>query len=433
MDILIQSEGSLYCGFIEIRRYQEIVVSRVRAVQPVNVGDLIGRDGRICFQSGLQIERGQGLDALYLFESPFKKVCGVIVALVRSVIFQNSADQLHISFFGVSNEGVPGGHSVARLGPFCIFIIIVAVLPDDLGMVPQFQSIGQRIAFFQGVSICLRNLAELIVLHGGPQNERHVMGGGVMVFVRQSVRIGEMSTGTSKLGCSLIHQVSESLVRTGDVLRQRGPRLVGRDEHQGVQGIFHGELGAYIDAGAAAARFNPIDRFAGKCDDIIHGTVLHSQKGGHHLGDAGRILFGIRFFSVEDGAGGGVHHDGRLCGDVRGAFQLIDAVGSGITLCRVSVSGVCLRIAIASRIVGRIAIASRIVGRIATASRIISGRIVFCFIAGIGNFVCAVVLLFPVSRAGRIRLRVPGGLLHYRVVLKGKLGLRRKAEGKTER
>ena len=86
MDVFVQYEGGLDIGWVKILPDEHRIILRVCTAQSLDVRDLAVRDILICFQSAVQVKRGQRLDGFHIVKSPFKQIFSIIIAVVGAII-----------------------------------------------------------------------------------------------------------------------------------------------------------------------------------------------------------------------------------------------------------------------------------------------------------------------------------------------------------
>ena len=157
---------------------------------------------------------------------------------------------------------------------------------------------------------------EGLMLHGLPEEQIDIVGGGIVVHIVQAVGVGKVGAGAAQLLRPLVHQLHKGLTGAGYRLRQNVRRLVGGHQQQAVQQLFHRQHLALLDAGGAALRVLIVHHR--RCGDGlvqrqlpgVHG--LQRQQGRHHLGDAGGVFPLLLILPKDDPPRIGVHQYGRL-------------------------------------------------------------------------------------------------------------------------
>ena len=91
---------------------------------------------------------------------------------------------------------------------------------------------------------------EILIFISLTANQRHVIGTGVMVFIRQSVCIIKMSVSTAKSFHFIVHHINEGAVISplfpANILCDLIGTFVGRGKHNSIQALLYGHLLAYI-------------------------------------------------------------------------------------------------------------------------------------------------------------------------------------------
>ena len=67
------------------------------------------------------------------------------------------------------------------------------------------------------------------------------MGGGVLIIVRKTGRIGKYGIGTSKLLCPGIHLLDKAVYRPAYMLCNLQCNIIGRGNHNGIQALLYSE------------------------------------------------------------------------------------------------------------------------------------------------------------------------------------------------
>ena len=135
---------------------------------------------------------------------------------------------------------------------------------------------------------------EHLVLHGLLGDEVEVPGGGIVVGVLKAVGVGKVGVLTADGVGPGVHVIHEGLDGAGDSLGQNVAGLVGGYHQDAVEELFHRQLLSYLDTGIAAVGGQVVDSGLGGGEDCVHGQFsavhgLQHQKGGHDLGEAGRV------------------------------------------------------------------------------------------------------------------------------------------------
>ena len=138
----------------------------------------------------------------------------------------------------------------------------------------------------------------------------------------------------------LIHQLHEGIDGAGHGFGQNVGRFVGGYHHQAVQQVLHADLLAGHDTGGTAVLVKAGHGGGGCRYYLLHGQLplahrFQRQKGGHDLGQAGRIHLVVCVLIQQHQTAGFIHQQRRLGldGDLRrtgrGDFRRIGGRGKG--------------------------------------------------------------------------------------------------------
>ncbi len=188
------------------------------------------------------------------------------------------------------------------------------------------------------------DLAQHLVGEEGPADHGQVIGRGIMILVRQAVRVDEMGVQAAQLPGPLIHDVREDLPVRGarDVLRHRIAHLIGGADQDGVQALLHGQFLPHVHGDVAAVPGRVEDSIVGKCHDLIHLAALRGNQGGEDLGGAGGVFPLVDIFGVKDGASLELHQNGGLRPHHRASGpvgHLVGLDGQGAVGCKKQLRG----------------------------------------------------------------------------------------------
>ena len=181
----------------------------------------------------------------------------------------------------------------------------------------------------------IADLAQKLILEKGFRNDGKVIGRGIVVFIKQSMRIHEMGILTAELPRSLVHHIGKGFLASCHMLGNGSGNLIGGGNKDTVQTLFHSHSLSFIDPDIGAALLDTEDSIMGKCHDLVHGAFSGSDQTGKQLGGACRIKLLVDIFGIENHTGIGFQHDGAFCADggtLRPVFNLIALYGKGQTL-----------------------------------------------------------------------------------------------------
>ena len=168
------------------------------------------------------------------------------------------------------------------------------------------------------------DLADCVVLHGFLHHQRHVVCSRVHVagpFIKvQTMRVLKDRAGAAELFGTLVHGLNKRRLGVlglgvdllAHIFGENDGSVVARGDHQTAQGLLHGELVAFEQAGSRVA-------YGGcgvaHCHLLVHLAVLDSQDCGHYLGDRGNLDLLIGAASIVDGTVF-AHDEGVGCIDI---------------------------------------------------------------------------------------------------------------------
>ena len=134
-------------------------------------------------------------DILEVLESVIQQRCGIHINL-RTIGTQRNTYKFSSVSFGISNKGVQGSLCEAGFSSGTAFIKIIP-LRKHFVVVAKPTQFSADICGRNTVGIGLTNFAEGGIGISSLSDQRHIMGGCIMIFIRQSVGIGKMGIGTS--------------------------------------------------------------------------------------------------------------------------------------------------------------------------------------------------------------------------------------------
>ena len=145
---------------------------------------------------------------------------------------------------------------------------------------------------------CARNTGKIFILQSCLSDKGHIMGGGIMVFIRKTMGIGKMSIRASQICGFLVHHFHKGVDGTGHMLCQTVSALIGGFQQQGVQGFLYRQLFPFGGSDAAAAGLNGVSSIIGICDYLVQRAIIKSNESRHNLGDAGRVIDHIHILII---------------------------------------------------------------------------------------------------------------------------------------
>ena len=162
----------------------------------------------------------------------------------------------------------------------------------------------------QGVFRCTKVFLKALNGHRPAGNARHVIGRGIVVFIRQTVRIGKMSIRKSQRRYLTIHQLRKFRQISAYRLRHCIGTVIGGFHHRPVQGVpqcnnlsrFQRQMGGI-----------PPFPYIAYCllrdsDLVLRLCICQAQRRCQYLGNAGGILPFIHILLQQHLSGLGVHY-----------------------------------------------------------------------------------------------------------------------------
>ena len=146
--------------------------------------------------------------------------------------------------------------------------------------------------------------------HRPPGDARHIIGSGIVVLIRQAVRVGKVGIAQSQRRHLLVHQ----LRKVGQVPAHRLGygigAVIGGFHHRPVQRILQGNDLPRLQrqVGGLAPLPYIAYRFLRNGDAVLRLGVGQPQRCCQYLGNAGRILLLVHVFLQQHLPGLGVHH-----------------------------------------------------------------------------------------------------------------------------
>ena len=180
------------------------------------------------------------------------------------------------------------------------------------------------------VAIAVGDRAEILVLHGGGEDARHVVCGGVQIarpiVEVKAVGVLEDRVLASQFRCLGVHGVDEHGIGVAALgvdlgpggCRDRGGHVVAAHDHEASERILHGE---HVPLQQAEARLAHRCRRAVDCNRVRELAMLERHERRHDLGDRCDLDGGVRLalkvrgavLTEDDGVGRGyVGHLGHV-------------------------------------------------------------------------------------------------------------------------
>ena len=98
-------------------------------------------------------------------------------------------------------------------------------------------NIGGRYGIGSGSGNCPETVIADCCLH----DQSQVVGGGVLIIVRKTGRIGKYGIGTTKFLGAVIHFLDKSIHRTADLFCNLKGNIIGRSQHDRIEALLHGK------------------------------------------------------------------------------------------------------------------------------------------------------------------------------------------------
>ena len=236
-------------------------------------------------------------------------VHGHILEILEAVIQHGSGIRVNLRSIGAQGDAyqppsVPlreGHQSIQRgLGesgfPSCTSIVGIGTFRKHFVVVIEPALLSAHVGFGDHIGLRLAYLAEQRMAVGCLGDQRHIMGRGIMILVRQPVGVGEMGVGAAKLGGPLIHQFHKSVYTAADVFCHCQADLIGGLQHHAVKTFLHGKDFPHPDTDVGTVPFNAVNGVFRECYPLIQGRIFYGKKGGHHFGDAGGVFNRVHVF-----------------------------------------------------------------------------------------------------------------------------------------
>ena len=226
---------------------------------------------------------------------------------------EHHTDKLQAVALGAGHQGASGGVGVSG---FAAHQVLVGILSprEQLHLVVLNLRLGQPVRGGKLKAGRHRDLAQHFIGKKSSSYHGHVIGGGVVVLIRQAVGVGKMGVHTSQ-GCRpLVHYVGEDLPvgGAGDMFRHSVGNLVGGADQQRFHTLAHGQGLSRVHGDMGAVPGSVEDGLLGKVHNLVHLAHFRGDQGSENLGGAGGVLGLMDIFGVEDGAGLGLYQNGRL-------------------------------------------------------------------------------------------------------------------------
>ena len=281
-------------------------ILRQRQVNAVSLSfpHLAGRDGRA---------RGVELPGLKKTVAVVQQGAGRVSPGLRAVCSHDHGDQAHALAFGRRHQAIPGAVGAARLDA------IHAVIPPQQGVAIELLDVVID-ELLDGV----QRIDFRIVPDQASGQERQVLRGGVVIFIRPSGAVHKVGVIHAQGPGLLVHQCGKLVFGARHILRQGHAGVVaGLDDHPFQQRV-NADFFANLDEHAGplhAPRLLTDDNLVLQ-GELVPGQLAGDHIGGHHLGQAGGFHPVFRVLLRQVSAGGGVHQQIRHGVDLRRVWRL---------------------------------------------------------------------------------------------------------------
>ena len=238
-----------------------------------------------------------------------KKRRGVFIFAPLVTAIQHHAQQRKTVLFRPCHRRVLRLARPAQLAALGIGVII--------GALHQHMVVGANAAYHiffvihgQGVFRRAEVLLKALHAHRPARDARHIIGGGIMVVVRQAVRVGKMGVGKPQRRHLLVHQLREFRQIAAYRLRYRVGAVIGGFHHRPVQRVPQRDDLARLQR--QMGRVAPLPYVAYRLlryGDLILWLGVHQpQRRRQYLGNTGGILLFVHILLQQHLSGLCVHH-----------------------------------------------------------------------------------------------------------------------------
>ena len=135
-----------------------------------------------------------------------------------------------------------------------------------------------HICWFDRIICGADDPAEFLILQTFSHDQRHVMGCGIMVRVRQSAGICKVCIRASDLCCTLVHHIYEVLLCAAYMFRDLSCNLIGRLDNKCIKACPHAHYFAHLHSDISGI---PAD-VTGSCfreyHILLQRAILHCKK-----------------------------------------------------------------------------------------------------------------------------------------------------------
>ena len=282
-------------------------------------GDAVRVRAHFHLHLGHQLAGGQNLLHAEVAEGPVVEGDGVLevavgqaaVGVLDAGAAQHHADQVDAVLLGGGDQAVAGGGGVAGFHATGVFVVVALVVGG--GGVDESVGVGKlalrgHVGGGHGVAHGVADLHEQVKAHRLLGDQEHIAGGGVVIFVGQTVGVGKVGAGAAQLLGAGIHHVHKAGDGACYVFADDVAGLVGALHHGAVQQILQGHDLAGGEVGGAAGLVHAHKAVLRRGHLVVKGHVapvdgLDGQQHGHHLGEGGGVHLGVHVLGEEDAAG----------------------------------------------------------------------------------------------------------------------------------
>lgn len=243
----------------------------------------------------------------YHFKSIIQKLSGFFEATVPVFGVHDDDDEFVAPADGGGGKAAGGGSGVACLDACGALIGIKELVGVRDGEDFYWFLVTDLFVF------CGNEGAEFFIFHGIAGKSGHVDGGGIMIFIRHAVGVGEVGVFHANRFCLVIHHGGEGRKVSGDIFCNGGGSAVVGDEHHLVLKVAQSEPFAACKGGG----FH-MGGISGNHYCLIGISLFNGKDGSHDFCHARRVFSFIPILFVKDFSCRPVHDDRCVCGESGG-------------------------------------------------------------------------------------------------------------------
>ena len=306
--------GEPQCPGVRVLRQRHGVADVLHGhIRRDQIGELLPRPG------GKVLQVLSGGDQLPGYRHPaivgkavVQQLVGILVLILQQGGFHGHRHQCDSVPLHHGGEGALGAGGPAGFGHLHALVIVLSSGQEPV-LVLEAPG-GGEIGGGQGIADGVEVAGQPLLLPGGGSDQSHIVGGGGVGAVRQTVGVGKMGVrGPQGLGCRR-HLLREGLQAPRHRLGQHIGGVVGGLHADGIQRLLRGQLLPRQQGDVGGAAGHRVHRGLGNGKYLLRLQALHRQKRGHQLGDAGRVERLVHILFVQHRAGVRVQQHRRLAG-----------------------------------------------------------------------------------------------------------------------